>query len=413
MRPDFVRQLYPALVKYSVQRTCPRSEWDFHSNVHKSSNRTNIDFFLFFYYLSIQLTRVKINFTPGPSQLYFTVEGHVKQAFKTGVPSLSHRSKEFEAIYAEASNGLKQLLDIPTGFQIVFTASATETWERSIQSFVGDESLHLVNGAFSKRYHEIAHQLGKHATKLEVKEGLAFGDVALPTQSFDMVALTHNETSTGVSLPISYINSFKEKYPNALIAVDAVSSLPYPQFDFTKIDTLFFSVQKGFGLPAGLGVWIVNDRCISRADDLASKGHNIGTYHSLPSLISLASKNQTPETPNVLAIYLLAKVVGDMLQRGAKIIRQETDYKAALLYLALGNHKLAKPFVADPSIRSSTVIVADTGEHTSEIINACKPHGLFPGDGYGKAKASQLRFANFPAHSREQYELLVDVLNKL
>jgi len=356
---------------------------------------------------------MKINFTPGPSQLYVTTELHARMAFKTGIPSISHRSKEFEKFYEEAVNGLKELFQIPQGFYVVFTASATEIWERSIQSLVASESLHFVNGAFSKKYFETAQQLGRNPIKVEVKEGLGFKGVPVPQSNPELIALTHNETSTGVSWPIDFVNSFREKYPDAIIAVDAVSSLPYPKFDFNKIDTLFFSVQKGFGLPAGLGVWIVNEKCIAKADNLLSKGISVGSYHSLPSLISMTTKNQTPETPNVLGIYLLAKVTGDFIQRGIKAIRQETDYKAALLYQALEKSSVAQPFVKDKDIRSQTVIVAETGEHTPAIINALQPFGLYPGDGYGKAKTTQLRFANFPTHSKEQYELLCDSLGAI
>lgn len=356
---------------------------------------------------------MKINFTPGPSQLYVTIEGHVKTAFKTGVPSISHRSKEFEGIYKEAVTGLTELLHIPTGFHILFTGSATEIWERSLQSLVADQSLHFVNGAFSTKYFEIAQQLGKHPVKVEAKEGKGFTNIPVPVADPELVGLTHNETSTGVSLPLDFIHSFRDKYPKAIIAVDAVSSLPYPKFDFSRIDMLFFSVQKGFGLPAGLGVWIVNDKCIAKSDTLLAKGISVGSYHSLPSLVSMASKNQTPETPNVLGIYLLAKVTNDFVSRGITAIRHETNYKSALLYQALEKLSFAKPFVEDPTLRSPTVIVAETGSHTDHIVQALQPKGLFPGDGYGKAKSTQLRFANFPTHSKEQYELLVDSLMKV
>lgn len=354
-----------------------------------------------------------VNFTPGPSQLYFTVVDHVRSAFKEGVPSLSHRTKEFERISQHATEGLRNLLSIPAGFHVFFASSATELWERSVQNLVADKSTHFVNGAFSKRYAEIATQLGKQARKIEVPLGHGFLSAEKESDAPEMIALTHNETSTGVSLPMSFINSFREQYPEALIVVDAVSSLPYPQFDFNKIDSLFLSVQKGFGLPAGLGVWLVNERCIAKAEWLLAKGHFIGTYHSLPSLLQHGKKNQTPETPNVLGIYLLGKVVEDFLRRGIQTIRRETEYKAAILYKALENHPLASPFVSDPAIQSKTVIVAQTGAHTKHVVEQLTKRGLHPGDGYGEKKQEQLRFANFPAHSKEQFELLVDELEKL
>ena len=347
------------------------------------------------------------NFTPGPSQLYFTVADHIKSALKEGIASISHRSVQFEKVYQETSEGLKQLLGIPDEFHILFTASATEIWERSIQNLASEKSFHFVNGAFSKKCFEIAVQLNRHPEKVEVNDGSAFptGDV---DHEAELIALTHNETSTGVSLPMDFIHGFRGKNPETLISVDAVSSLPYPVFDFSKIDSLYFSVQKAFGLPAGLGVWIVNQKCVDKSEQLLAQSKSIGSYHSLPSLVSMAKKFQTPETPNVLGIYLLAKVITDFNRRGINIIRKETDYKSAILYQALSQHQLIKPFVADKNIQSKTVIVAACGEHTKRLYDYLYEKGMVAGDGYGAFRKSQLRFANFPAHSKEQYELLAD-----
>jgi phosphoserine aminotransferase len=353
-----------------------------------------------------------VNFAPGPSQIYFTVEDHMRAAFKEGIPSLSHRTAAFEKISLHATEGVKELLGVPMGFHVFFTSSATEIWERSIQNLVFNKSLHYVNGAFSKRYFEIAAQLGKSPEKIEVPPGKGFSDIESIENDVELIALTHNETSTGVSLPMNFVHSFRETYKDALIVVDSVSSIPYPQYDFSKIDSLFFSVQKGFGLPAGLGVWIVNDRCVAKSEELFSKGISIGSYHSIPSLIQHAKKNQTPETPNVLGIYLLGKVCEDFLRRGIQIIRNETEYKAAILYQALKNQQLAPAFVTEPAHQSKTVIVAQTGEHTMRVAEYLTAEGLMAGEGYGENRKTQLRFANFPAHSKEQFEKLVDTLER-
>jgi phosphoserine aminotransferase len=355
---------------------------------------------------------MQVSFTPGPSQLYFTVENHLRHAMRTHIGSISHRSKEFESIFAEVTSGLKQLLSIPSDFHIFFTGSATEIWERSVQNLVELNTFHFVNGAFSKRYYEIALQLSKRAIKTEVSAGKGFeNDVPLPS-GMEMIAVTHNETSTGVSLPVDFIHSLREKNKEALIVVDAVSSMPYPKFDYTKIDSVFFSVQKGFGLPAGLGVWIVNDRCMAKADQLLTRGISIGSYHSLPTLLANQKKNQTPETPNVMGIYLLSKVVQDMLRRGIDVIRKETEYKAAILYHALESHPHLAAFVQEKQFQSKTVIVADCKEYVVPVTQALLENKLLPGDGYGEFRKSQLRFANFPTHSKEQFELLVDILAK-
>jgi phosphoserine aminotransferase len=351
---------------------------------------------------------MKIQFAPGPSELYFTVAGHLRQGIKDGVASISHRSEAFENISLAATGGLRRLLNIPDHFHIFFTSSATEVWERAIENLTESSSYHYVNGAFSQRFYEISRQLQRHAQKCEAARGCAFADAA--AVDAELIAITHNETSTGVSVPLEWMAEVRKKNPASLLIVDAVSSLPYPAFDFSQMDSVFFSVQKGFGMPAGLGVWMVNDRCIKKAEALLHKGRSIGSYHNLLSLLENSKKNQTPSTPNVLAIYLLGCVTNDLLSRGIDVIRKETDYKASVLYHALAAHPLVKPFVTEKKWQSKTVIVANTGPHTAALAAYLERHGLLAGDGYGQLKKSNLRFANFPAHSKEQYERLADLI---
>ncbi|MFM8912133.1 MAG: aminotransferase class V-fold PLP-dependent enzyme [Flammeovirgaceae bacterium] len=349
------------------------------------------------------------DFAPGPSQLYFTLEDHTRRAFREGFPSISHRSKEFQHAYHRTVANLRQLLSVPEHFHIAFTTSASEVWERSIQSLVIESCLHLVNGAFSKKFYETALQQKKKATKIEVAPGKGF-EPLVANSTPELIALTYNETSTGVAMPLAYVAEVRRQFPNSLIIVDAVSSVPYPAFNFDHIDSVFFSVQKGFGMPAGLGVWIYNNRCIEKAKEVQAAGVNAGSYHSLLSLHEFTLKNQTPATPNMLAIYTLGYVAEDFLNRGIHIIRKETEYKAALLYQTLQQHSWIKPFVAEVTWRSPTVIIAHCAEHTETVRQKLEVQGLFPGDGYGELKKTQLRFANFPAHSKEQYELLADAL---
>lgn len=354
-----------------------------------------------------------INFTPGPSQLYFTVPQHIRTALKECVPSIAHRSKQFEMIFRQVTEGLRTLLGLPADYHVFFTASATEIWERIIENLVEHRSTHFVNGSFSKRFFETALQLNKNPQAIEVAAGEGFGaDVTVP-EGAELLAITHNETSTGVTFPMELISAMRKQNPGALITVDAVSSLPDPAFDYSLVDSVFFSVQKGFGLPAGLGVWMVNEKCLAKAQQLLDRKIPIGSYHSLPSLYAHALKNQTPETPNVLGIYLLGKVVNDMLERGIQNIRRETTYKATLLYQLLEQHSVLKPFIKENELRSKTVIVADCGPHVDAITRLLNERGMQPGDGYGPFKKSQLRFANFPTHSKEQYELLVDTLQAM
>jgi phosphoserine aminotransferase len=365
---------------------------------------------------------MKFYLTPGPSELYPSVADHLRLALRQKVASISHRSQTFKNIYAETEKNLRLLLAIPDHFHLVFASSANEIWERIIQNTVASHSTHLVNGSFSAKFADFAEKLGKKTNRIEIPFGQGFeaAHFAADTEATEMLALIQNETSSGVSFDEKLIALCQKQYPTALIQVDAVSSLPYYTPDFTRLDGLYFSVQKGFGLPAGLGVWIFSEKVLEKAKNLheqaVQKGASIGTYHALPEWAAQAQAQQTPETPNVLGIYLLGKVCGDMLERGIKTIRQETNYKAALLYDALERSQLFEPFVA-PTHRSKTVLVANflaekSQKSLSQILQLFEDEGLILGKGYGKYKESQIRIANFPSHSKELAEKLADLILK-
>ncbi|ELR71483.1 phosphoserine aminotransferase [Fulvivirga imtechensis AK7] len=356
----------------------------------------------------------KFYFTPGPSQLYFTVEEHIKTALKESVPSLSHRGRAYENIHAAAVEGVRQLLQLPADYHVFFTSSATEVWERIIQNLVRTESFHFVNGAFSKRFHEIAQNYNINALSNEVKEGLVVDvEKLLIPETTELIAITQNETSTGAAQPVEDIYTIRKAFPNQLIAVDVVSSTPYINIDYSLVDTAYFSVQKCFGLPAGLGVWVVNNRCFEKAEKLMNEGLVIGSYHSLPALMEKAAKNQTPETPNVLGVYLLGKVAEDMLKKGIDQIRRETEYKAAVLYQAFDQSPVLSAFVSNREHQSKTTLVAKSTNPSAGIISKLSEKGLVIGSGYSKFKEQHIRIANFPTHSKEQVEMLADELIKI
>jgi len=341
----------------------------------------------------------KIFFTCGPSQLYPTVEKHIQKALNNNIPSLSHRSVKFQEIYKSTQDKLRKFLRIPKGHHIFFLASSLESMERIIENCVDKHSFHFVNGAFSRKFYQFAKMLKKDLLKYEAADGKGFdvNKIKIPKNS-ELICVTHNETSTGVSIPLQYINKLKSD-SSRLIAVDIVSSVPYVKIDFSKVDITFFSVQKGFGLPAGMGVLLVNERAINKANFLAKKGNNIGSYHSFLSFLDKDKIFQTPETPNVLSIYLLGKVLDDMLEKGIDTIRKEIEEKAKLVYGFFDNHSRYIPFVIDKNFRSKTTIVIDVKGKAKEIVKKLTKIGFIVSSGYGQFKASHIRIANFPAHT--------------
>jgi phosphoserine aminotransferase len=244
-------------------------------------------------------------------------------------------------------------------------------------------------------------------------EGFRIDEIEVPGTA-ELVAVVQNETSSGAATPVSEINKLRAQVnAEALIFVDAVSSMPHPAFDYSQVDSVYFSVQKCFGLPAGLGVWLVNERCVAKADALQAKGLSLGSYHSLPALLSKAKAYQNPETPNVLNIYLLGHVVAEMNKKGVETIRQETNTKAQLIYDYLGKSQNFEIAVQEPAHRSATTIIANTKMSASEVIKKIAPFDMVIGSGYGTYKESQIRIANFPAHSISHVQALVYKLQEL
>lgn len=349
----------------------------------------------------------KIYFTPGPTQLFYTVAEHIKSALKNDIGSISHRSKAFEAVFQETRENLTELLNLPDGYEIYFTGSANEVWERIIQNLVEKSSHHFVNGSFANKFYSFAKQYYLSSTISESEPGKAFNDLTIPDDA-ELISCTLNETSIGYQFPLADIYTLREQHPDKLIAIDGVSAFPCINLDFSKIDTAYFSVQKSFGLPSGLGVWIVNEAAIEKAQMLEASGAHTGSYHRLSELRKYGIKNQTPETPNTFSIYLLGKIVKDMLDRGIQNIQNETIYKSTLLYQTLDSHPNFEPFVSEKANRSKTVIVSNCKEENNVIIDNFVQKGWVLGSGYGSFSDKHIRIANFPMHSKEQIEQLCD-----
>lgn len=354
----------------------------------------------------------KVFFTVGPSQIYPTIPKHFKTALKQNIPSLYHRGQKFQNLYFKTTQNLRKLMNIPLSHHIFFLGSSLESMERIIENCVEKYSFHFINGSFSKKFYTIAKMLKRQPEKIEVPfgAGFDFSKVDIPKKT-ELICLTYNETSSGVALSLPEIYQLKLKYPSVLIALDIVSSAPYSKIDFSYIDMAFFSGQKCFGLPAGLGVLIVNKKAIAKAKKLAKKNINIGSYHNFLSFLEEDNKHQTPETPNVLDIYLLGKVCDDMLVKGIKKIRQEINKKADYVYNFFDRHYCYKPFVKNHVLRSKTTIVIDVLDKAEKIVKQLKKHGFIVSQGYKQYKNNHLRIANFPSHPFTKIKKITKIIS--
>ncbi len=355
-----------------------------------------------------------IYFTLGPTQLYPTVTSHIQQAIKDEILSISHRGKKFIDIYQDLSHNLRELLNIPSTHHIFFTGNSIESMERIIANTVEEKSLHVMTGEFSERFYQIALDLNKKPVMFHMPKDkkFDFSELEIP-KATEAICITENETGIGFQIPLDGFKEIKRKHPNILLIADIVSSAPFAPVDYSYIDIAFFSVQKGFGLPAGLGVMIVSDAAINKTYSLVKKNIPIGNKEfSFITHAESEKKLLAPipyGTPNVFDIYLLNKVANDFHTVGLDKLREDAIIKSKLLYDYFDNESRYKPLINGP-YRSLTTIVIDVAGKAEIIASSLAKKGYIVSKGYRQYGNNHIRIANFPAHSIADVEELIETL---
>lgn len=247
-------------------------------------------------------------FIPGPVDVSEDV------AEKLAEPMVGHRSKAYADMHEKAVDGLKKIL--MTENNVFLGACSSTGWmEAAVRNLVKEKSLHIVNGAFSKRWYQIAGANGKKPEKIDVEWGSAGkpSDVQelLASGEYEALFITHNETSTGVMTPLEGFGKICAD-TQTLLCVDAVSSaagVPI-RTDEWGIDVLVTGTQKAFAVPPGLAMTAVSQRALDKSEGMENKGH----YFDYHVFLKKAGKNNTPTTPPVPQINALAYQCGKILE---------------------------------------------------------------------------------------------------
>lgn len=349
-----------------------------------------------------------ISFYPGPSRVHDQIPDYVKDAFERGVLSINHRSEEFMEISEKTIGLLKTKLSVPQEYTIFYTTSATECWEIIAQSVVNESSFHFYSGAFGKKWYEYTSKICRGATAFPFDKNNVIDPttVQLPKDP-GVICVTQNETSNGTQVSNATIKMIKDRYPQHLIAVDATSSMAGVYLDFSAADIWLASVQKCFGLPAGLGLMACSPSAMAAVRAIGEKKH----YNSLSFMADMMEKWQTPFTPNVLNIYLLMRVM-----ENSKSIRDvESDImKRFRLWVDFFKTKRSLThLIHNESARSLTIIPIKADEKlVASVKSQARKNGFLLGEGYGELKSSTFRIANFPAIKNEEIKALMEFLNE-
>src|SRR5438477_645133 len=248
---------------------------------------------------------------PGPVE----VSEKTFRAFRS--PIIGHRGQGFKDLCAKIEPQLQALFYTK---QLVYlsTSSAWGVMEGAIRNLVSKKVLNCMCGAFSDKWFDVSKRCGKQAEALQAAWGSPIRarqvDGRLATGQFDALTLIHNETSTGVMSPLSEIAALKQKYPDVMFIVDAVSSMTATkiEFDALGLDVLLAGTQKAFALPPGLTVFA----CSPAALDKAATAQDRGYYFDFVEFQKNAAESMTPSTPSIGHVCALASKLEDIFAEG-------------------------------------------------------------------------------------------------
>lgn len=349
-------------------------------------------------------------FIPGP----VNVRKEVLE--KMASQQIGHRTPECTELQKSISENMAKLMQ--TKNQIILsTSSGSGLMEMAVKSLTKKKAAIFSVGAFGDRWYKMctsnninaekfSSELGKH-TSPEMVEN------ALKTGEFDLVTVTHNETSTAITNPVSEIAKITKKY-GVLFAVDTVSSMGGMEIkvDEWGIDFCVCSTQKCLGLPAGLAIASVSERAYEKAKTV----ENRGLYFDLVSVYDKAkSAYQYPSTPSISHMFALDYQLKYILEEEGienryQRHREMADYtrKWAKKHFAL----LADELYASDTL---TTIKNTKNISVSDLNKELAKRGYIISNGYGELKEKTFRIAHMADTSLDELKELLkqieDILN--
>ena len=346
-------------------------------------------------------------FVPGPTW----VRPEILQEMTR--PMIGHRSAEFKELFGRINIDLKELF--ATGQStFVVTASGTGVMQAALENCVARRVLVTTCGAFSERWYNIAESLGYEVDRLDAGWGKAVDPADLADHlarhhraHYDAVTITHNETSTGITNDVAALTAVvREEAPDALVLVDAVSSLggiPV-RFDEWGLDVCLASVQKCIALPPGITVVAASDTALARA----KKHPYRGTYFDFVSYKEKADEDSVPSTPSIPHFYALAAQLDHMLRTEGLTRRFERHRRMRELTL----QRVARyaKLAGDPDHASASVTAVAPVLPPDAIRAEMKKRGYTLGGGYGIWKDTTFRIGHMGDIPIADLEAMLDEL---
>jgi phosphoserine aminotransferase len=345
-------------------------------------------------------------FGSGPSKVRDAQVEALSTAGRT-LLGTSHRQAPVRALVQRVREGLAALFGLPDDYLVVLgNGGTTAFWESLAFGLISQRSQHLSFGEFSAKFARVTQA----APWLGNPSVLAADPGAHPLPQaeagIDAYALTHNETSTGVAMPIRRVPGADD---GALVLVDATSAAGGIAVDPAEFDVYYFAPQKCFGSDGGLWIALLSPAALERTARLAASGRYIPEFLSLQVAIDNSRLQQTYNTPAVTTLVLLAEQVDWMLGNGGMAwTTQRTATSSGILYDWADKSVTTSPFVTNPAQRSPVVATIDFADRVdaTALSATLRANGIVDTDSYRKLGRNQLRIGTFPAVEPADVEAL-------
>jgi phosphoserine aminotransferase len=315
----------------------------------------------------------------------------------------SHRQKPVKSLVGRLRAGLAELFSLPEGYEVALgNGGATAFWDAAAFGLVRERSLHLTFGEFSQKFAAVTKGAPFLADPVVVAAdpGAAPDPATVGGQAaeagVDLLGWAHNETSTGVMVPVLRPEGAGE----ALIAIDATSGAGGLPVQIGDADAYYFAPQKGFASDGGLWVALLSPAAQERIGELHASDRWIPEFLSLHTALENSVKDQTYNTPAVATLFLMAEQIEWMLALGGLDgCVGRTRASSGHLYGWAEQSAFATPYVSDPAGRSLVVgtIDFDDGIDAGAVASTLRANGIVDVEPYRKLGRNQLRVGMFPA----------------
>ena len=348
-------------------------------------------------------------FIPGPVE----VREDVLQ--KMATPMIGHRTKDASALQRGISEKMQKLMYTNNAI-LLSTTSGSGLMEGAVRSCTTKRAAMFSVGAFGDRWHKMATSNGVPADLFSSEPGKPttpqMVDDALATGQYDLVTITHNETSTGVMNPVEEIAEVLRKYPEVVWCMDTVSSLGGTKIDVDSlgVDICITSTQKCLGLPPGMAICSFSEKAIAAAKKVEFRG----TYLDLLELYNYVQKkdHQYPSTPSLSHMFALDYQLDRILEEGIEN-RFARHLEMAKIVRAWAKENYALFPDEEYASNTLTTVKNTKGISVSDLNKKLGEHGYMISNGYGDLKEVTFRIAHMADATVQEIHELLALIDKL